>query len=444
VPTVSRSFSLRPQHVCNYTVTATTVGSTTFFDWSMTITTSGNNNQPYGTGTYNNGTISTNTGSAASAFVSGTSNAVQSFPYDYRGTVASGLRNRTYSFSGGRRSVAAGSGNYRFRMNVSMGSLIGSITNLDITISSGSAPVPAPTWNTTSLNTFGRVGDSFSTTVSANNASSYSINSGSLPPGLSLSTNGTISGTFSAGASQSYSFTVRAVNSAGVGTNSNTFTITRFQALPTWADNTLNTTNLRVGDFFADSVAANNATSYSVSGLPQGGLSFSNGTVSGTPTSTASFSFTISAFNDDGNGISASYTFTPKAALANWFDNTLATTTVRVGQAYSDGVSASNASSYGLNSGTLPPGITLNTNSGVLSGTPTTAGSYSFVLRATNASNESITTATLSITVQPGGSGKVWNGSSWVAAPFKVWNGSSWVEAQAKVWNGSSWADPTA
>ena len=68
---------------------------------------------------------------------------------------------------------------------------------------------------------------------------------------------------------------------------------------------------------------------------------------------------------------------------------------------------------------------------------------YSFVLRAANSIDERIFTNTLSITVEPGGSAKFWNGSTWVLAPFKVWNGSTWVEAPAKVWNGSTWADPT-
>jgi hypothetical protein len=107
-------------------------------------------------------------------------------------------------------------------------------------------------------------------------------------------------------------------------------------------------------------------------------------------------------------------------------------------------VAATNAVSYAIQSGALPDGIELDNISGELSGTPTTVGTYTFTLSATNASAESIFTGSLVITVEPGGAGKVWNGTTWVQAPFKVWSGTTWVEAPAKVWNGTTWIDPTA
>jgi hypothetical protein len=168
------------------------------------------------------------------------------------------------------------------------------------------------------------------------------------------------------------------------------------------------------------------------------------GVVTGTPTSTSTFSFTISAANSDGASISQDFTFTPKARLAVWTDNTLSTGTVKVNQTYTDKVSATNAVSYAVQSGALPPGLELDALDGDIFGTPTTVGTYPFTVRATNASNESIFTGSLVITVQPGGAGRVWNGSTWTQAPFQVWNGSTWVEAPAKVWNGAAWADPTA
>lgn len=59
--------------------------------------------------------------------------------------------------------------------------------------------------------------------------------------------------------------------------------------------------------------------------------------------------------------------------------------TCRVGTPYSDSVSfaaPNTATSYGLMSGSLPAGLTLTTANGTISGTPTTAGSYSFTLYA--------------------------------------------------------------
>ena len=95
-----------------------------------------------------------------------------------------------------------------------------------------------------------------------------------------------------------------------------------------------------------------------------------------------------------------------------------------------------------MQSGSLPPGIVLGPGTGILSGIPTTVGLYTFTLRATNASDESIFTGSLTINVEAAGAGSVWNGTTWTAAAFKVWNGSTWTDAPVKVWNGSTWADP--
>ena len=299
-----------------------------------------------------------------------------------------------------------------------------------------------PSWNTTSVNDEAYIGSSYSRSLSASGTGTvtYSLASGSLPPGITLSSNGTLSGTPTTGVSQTFTFSVNATASS-LTTTSNDFFITRYQRLPVWTDNILSS-DLRIGVAYSDSVQAQNATSYSVSGLPSGGLSHSGGTVSGTPTTTSTIFFTIIASNSDGNFVTQNFSLTPKPAFAVWVDNTLTTTTVKVGQSYSDGISATGAVSYAVNTGSLPAGINLNTSTGVLSGTPTTVGTYVFTLRAANSLDERIFTGSLTITVEPAGSGKVWNGSTWVIAPFKVWNGSIWVEAPAKVWNGSSWIDP--
>jgi hypothetical protein len=65
---------------------------------------------------------------------------------------------------------------------------------------------------------------------------------------------------------------------------------------------------------------------------------------------------------------------------------------------YSDGVSATYATSYTVSTGSLPPGISLNTSTGALTGTPTTTGSYVFSISAINASG-SDNTGNLYLTV---------------------------------------------
>jgi len=371
------------------------------------------------------------------------------FTYDFRGTnptrsfqIASITRTINNITSPTTRQVSASASQPQSGGIGSASTSSGTLTLTPLT-----PPTPAPSWTTTSFNEIARVGASPIFQVSASNGTVYSIASGSLPPGLSLDAAGFIFGTVSAGASQAFNFTVRARNGAsGPATDSNTFTLNRRQPLPVWVDNTLNTTNLRVGTAFSDSVSATNSSSYTVNGLPASGLTFSGGTasatVSGTPTSTSSFSFTINALNADGNSVSQSFTFTPKPRLPVFTDSTLSTTTVKVNQSYTDGVSATNATSYAVNSGALPPGIELSTVDGALSGAATAVGTYTFVIRATNSINESVLTGSLSITVQPAGAGKVWNGAAWVQAPFKVWSGAAWVEAPVKAWNGAAWVDP--
>lgn len=56
------------------------------------------------------------------------------------------------------------------------------------------------------------------------------------------------------------------------------------------------------------------------------------------------------------------------------------------GQSFSSTLQATAipAVTYSVHSGSLPPGLSLNSSTGELSGSPTTAGSYSFSIRATN------------------------------------------------------------
>ena len=70
-----------------------------------------------------------------------------------------------------------------------------------------------------------------------------------------------------------------------------------------------------------------------------------------------------------------------------------------VGTPFTYNIMATNApTSYAVSSGTLPNGLTLNTTTGQISGTPTTAGSFSVDVTATNVGGTS-TPATLSFTI---------------------------------------------
>jgi hypothetical protein len=211
-------------------------------------------------------------------------------------------------------------------------------------------------------------------------------------------------------------------------------------AAPEWITSTL--PNGEVGQSYSVGLFAVGATSYSiVSGsLPSGLSFFSNGQISGTPTTAQTTSFTVRATNAGGStdrnfSITITQDVTPAPA---WIDNTLSGD-LRVGIAYSDGVSATNSPTYSVSSGSLPSGLTLNSSTGAVTGTPTAQGSFTFTLRAQNAGGQ--VTQNFTLAVKPGGFR--WNGSSWVRiTTLKRWDGSSWVDvALVRRWDGSNWVN---
>jgi hypothetical protein len=118
--------------------------------------------------------------------------------------------------------------------------------------------------------------------------------------------------------------------------------------------------------------------------LPTGVVLSTVGVLSGTPSSTAAFTFTITATdNVSATGLQA-YTVTINAAVSITTASPL--TGGNTGAAYNQTLAATGGSAsytWSTTSGTLPTGITLST-AGVLSGTPTVVGVYTFVATATD------------------------------------------------------------
>ncbi len=236
----------------------------------------------------------------------------------------------------------------------------------------------------------------------------YTVDSGSLPTGLNLNpTTGAISGTSTAAGT--FTFTVKAIDSAGnYQTKSYTVTIAPGQVLNLGPATLANATN---GSAYSQTVVATggSGTGY-VYTLDSGSLptgltpNGTTGVISGTPTSAGTYTFAIKAVDSAGNYQTRTYTLTVNAggvlaigpaALPNGTN----------GAPYSQSVVATGGTGtgyvYTLDSGSLPSGLTLDSASGVISGTPSAAGTYSFTVKAVDSAGN-YQTKTYTVTIDPG------------------------------------------
>lgn len=223
----------------------------------------------------------------------------------------------------------------------------------------------------------GLVGQAYSNRIEISHyPTSIIVVAGAVPSGLGLTGSGWITGT--PVQVEAPNFTVRAANASGASNRN--FTLNIFGP-PVF----ITTSPLPpggVGDAYSIQIAANYADTFNqVSGtLPPGLTLATNGWVSGTPTASGSFDFTVRATNDYGwsnrvfnLNIGILPIFTTPNPLPNGIKD----------EAYSVMITATNADGFILVGGSLPPGLDLAVN-GSVSGTPNEYGNYQFTVRATN------------------------------------------------------------
>ncbi|MEY4313103.1 MAG: hypothetical protein RLZZ319_612, partial [Actinomycetota bacterium] len=246
----------------------------------------------------------------------------------------------------------------------------------------------------TSVASTAQRGGAYSDSVTALGSGSitYAVKTGSLPPGISLNSGGTLSG--SPTTNGTYTFTVEATGVDGSATTTATTGSLSIQVgdAPTMTNTSVNDAlvlNQSITPIDVSDDSADPAATYSVSSgnLPAGlTLNSSTGVISGTPTTKQVKTFTITASNAIGSSTTPNLSLTVGVApdisgstmeQAVTINNAMTTTWFADNNAYP-------APTYSISDGTLPSGVSLNSNNGSLSGTPTERGVFLFTITATN------------------------------------------------------------
>ena len=248
----------------------------------------------------------------------------------------------------------------------------------------------------------------FATATGGAGALTYSLASGSLPPSLILmsTSNGEIGGTPTAVGT--FNFTIKAADPYGDSATQAYTIVVSYPALKVTAA-TLPTGY--VGSTYTQTTLAatgGSGAGYSVAlangSLLPAGLSLSAaGVISGKPTAQGTTSFNVTVTDSASNTGSGSFSITVNPAVSVTTGTTLPTG--YVGTSYSQTLAATGGSgtgySWAVASGsTLPGGLSLSA-AGVLSGTPTTAGTPSFTVTVTD-SAQNTASATFTITTKAG------------------------------------------
>jgi hypothetical protein len=224
--------------------------------------------------------------------------------------------------------------------------------------------------------------------------------SGALPPGLTLANDGTISGTPTTAGT--YTFNLRAWNFTGSSTAGNyTYTV---QGPPVITGGASFSQELTYGSTYSHKAdVTGSSVTYTLDGsLPAGlTLNSSTGLISGRANDKGVFNFKVKATNRAGSVWSDQSTISVSQIPA--FTNTALASSIRKGQVgYSFGFEANAypAATFSISSGSLPTGMSLS-SAGVLSGTPTVAGKYTFTVQATNTKGSTQVIRTLTISQAP-------------------------------------------
>jgi outer membrane autotransporter protein len=221
------------------------------------------------------------------------------------------------------------------------------------------------------------------------------LTAGALPPGLTLAADGALAGAPTEAGT--FNFTVTATDANGQSVDRAYALVVGDPALALAP--ATGTLQAPYAAAFSQAFVASGGIgpyTYALGGTLPAGMAFSGDTLSGTPTEPGSYAITVTATDTGSSGagapftVSRAYTLEVPAPILAITPVTLPDATA--GAPYRQAITASGGIApyaFAITTGTLPAGLALAAD-GVLSGTPTGAGTFDFTLTATDANGQSV------------------------------------------------------
>ena len=230
----------------------------------------------------------------------------------------------------------------------------------------------------------GVLGSKYEFAFTASGEPKFTVSDGALPDGLTLSESGMLSG--SPSKAGEFTFSVTATNSFG-STVAGPFTI-KVGEVPVFSSGAPPDKGV-FGSKYEFAFTASGEPKFTVSdgALPDGLALSETGILSGTPSKAGEFTFSVTATNSAGSTVAGPFTI--RIGELPVFSSGAPPDKGVVGTRYGFGLTASGEPKFTVSDGALPDGLALS-ETGILSGTPSKAGEFTFSVKASNSSGSTV------------------------------------------------------